>query len=378
MATISAADPEIGKLVAEAVKKVGQDGVITIEEGKGFETTVEYKEGMEIDRGYATTSPYFRTESDKEEAVIEDPYILLTDKKINYQEHLIPFMDKFIQQTHSKNLVIFAGEVLDSALHFLVVNKLGGKLNVLAVQAPAFGDRRIDELHDIATLTGGAAVLEDAGRQLETVEVLELGRAEKVIATRDSTVIIGGKGAPKAIKARIESLREEIKTGNTQFDKDIKAQRLAKLVSGLAVINVGAATEVELKEKKERVIDAKSATKAAQEEGIVAGGEITLLKIAEELTLDTLGAKILKEALKAPFKRLITNSGLDYAEIREKMSGHSYPDGIDVIDGEIKDLIKAGVIDPVKVTRFALENAVSVAVMAMTVECLITDYEEKK
>ena len=385
VASISAADPAIGKLVAEALKKVGEDGVISIEEGTSFETTVTYKQGMEIDRGYATTSPYFVTNGETVEAIIEDPYILLSDKKINYAYQLAPFLDKFIKETKSKNLVIFGAEILEEALQFLVVNKLRGGLNVVAVQAPAFGDRRIDELQDMAILTGGATILEDAGRQIESVDITELGRADKVIVDRDKTVILGGKGHKNAIGKRISDLREQIKNANAPFDADIKGERLAKLAGGVAVISVGGATEVEIKEKKERVIDAKNATKAAIEEGIVAGGEIALLKVSDTIhictdiicTHESLGTKILQEALKAPFKRLITNSGLDYAEIREKMSGHSYPEGIDVLDGQVKNLIEAGIIDPVKVARSALENAVSIAVMVCTTDTLVTDYIPK-
>ena len=382
VASISAADPVIGKLVAEAIKKVGKDGVISVEDGTSFETTVAYKQGMEIDRGYATTSPYFQTNGETNEAIIEDPYILLTDKKINYAHQLVPFMDKFLKETKSKNIVIFAGEVLEEGLHFLVVNKLRGNLHVVAVQAPAFGDRRIDELEDMAILTGGAAILEDAGRQLEAVDITELGRADKVIADRDKTIILGGKGDPKAIKKRMDDLREQIKIANSPYDADIKEERLAKLAGGVAVISVGGATEVEIQEKRERVIDAKNATKAAVEEGIVAGGEIALLSVATKwpkTAENNLGADILRLALKEPFKRLITNSGFDYAEIREKMANHNYPKGIDVIDGKVKDLIKAGIIDPIKVVRSALENAVSIACMCMTCEFLITDLvkEEK-
>ena len=378
VASISAADPAIGKLVAEAVKKVGKDGVISVEDGKSWETTVTYKQGMEIDRGYATTSPYFQTDGETTEAVIEDPYILLTDKKINYAHQLVPFFDKFIKTAKSKNIVIFGGEIVEEALQFLVINKLRGHLNVLAVQAPAFGDRRIEELEDMAILTGGKAILEDAGRQLEAVEITELGRADKVVADRDKTVILGGRGYAGAVKKRMDDLREQIKVANTPYDADIKEERLAKLAGGVAVINVGGATEVEIREKRERVIDAKNATKAAIEEGIVAGGEITLLKLASTLVAPDLGSQILKEALKAPFKRLVTNSGLDYAEVREKMSGSKYPEGIDVTDGQVKDMIKAGIIDPALVVITALQNAVSVACMTMTCEFLVTDLVEEK
>ena len=387
VASISAADPEIGKLVAEALKKVGKDGVISVEDGKSYETTVTYKQGMEIDRGYSTTSPYFQTDGETNEAIIEDPYILLTDRKLNYAHQLVPFLDKFLKETKSKNIVIFAGEIVEEALQFLVVNKLRGNLHVVAVQSPAFGDRRIDELEDMAILTGGASALEDAGRQIEAVDIAELGRADKVVVDRDKAVILGGKGDKKAIQKRIEDLREQIKNANSPYDADIKEQRLAKLAGGVAVISVGGATEVEIREKRERVIDAKNATKAAVEEGIVAGGEIALLKIANENAswnrgvegfFESEGGRILQKALKAPFRILVTNSGLDYAEVREKMAGHKYPVGIDVTDGEVKDLIKAGVIDPVKVARSALENASSIACAILTTETLVTDLVEEK
>ena len=375
IATISAADSIIGKLVSEAIAKTGNDGVISIDQSQGFDTTVEYKQGMEIDRGYL--SSYFVTDQERVEAVIENPYVLLTDKKINYARDIMPFLEKFAAAGH-KDIVIFAGECLEEGMAVLVVNKLKGTLNVMAVQAPAYGGRRTDELEDIATLLGGKVLLEDSGRELKSVELEELGQAEKIVADRDNTVILGGKGALGAIKQRMDELRAQIAVGNTPYDKDIKMERLAKLAGGVAVIKVGAATEVEMMEKKERVIDAVAATKAAVEEGIVSGGEITLLNLSSTMTSDTLGAQILKEALKAPFKKLIDNSGLDYAEVREKLSGKKYPQGIDVTDGTVKDLIKAGIIDPVKVTRSALENAVSVAVMAMTTNTLITDLKPKE
>jgi len=373
VASISAADPIIGKLVAEALKKVGKDGVITVEDGTSYETTVEYKEGMEIDRGYATTSPYFQTNGETTEAVIENPYILLTDRKLNYARELIPFMDKFLKTTKSKNIVIIAGEIVEEALSFLVVNKLRGNLNVLAVQAPAFGDRRIDELEDITILTGGKSVLEDTGRSLDTVEIVELGRADKVVGDRDKTIITGGKGEKGAIRKRLDDLREQIKVANSPYDADIKEQRLAKLSGGVAVIKVGGATEVEIREKRERVIDAKNATKAAVEEGIVAGGEIALLEVSHKIE-----SKILKNALRAPFRRLVQNSGMDYGDIRELMAGRKYPFGIDVTDGKVKNLIKAGIIDPVLVVKTALQNAVSIACAVLTTDTLITDLPPKE
>ena len=370
VATISSADPILGRLIAEAFNKVGRDGVITVDAGKTFETTVDYKQGMEIDRGYL--SPYFVTNQDTVESIIEEPYILLTDKRLNWGHEIVPFLENFLK-AGCKNLVIFAGEVVEEAMATLVVNKLRGNINICAIQSPAYGDRRKDELEDIATLTGGHVLLEESGRELKSVQIEELGRADKIIADRDKSIILNGWGKKGAVDKKISELKAQLKIANTDFDRMIKEERMAKLAGGVAVINVGAVTEVELKDKIERVIDAKNATKAAVEEGIVAGGEITLLNIANGLKIDNLGGQILKEALKSPFKRLIDNSGMDYAEIREKMSGHSYPEGIDVIDGQVKDLIKAGIIDPVKVTRSALENAVSIAVMVCTTSTLITD-----
>ena len=375
VASISSADPILGKLIGEAFNKVGKDGVITVEDGKSFETTVEYKQGMEIDRGFL--SQYFKTNEDTEEAIIEDPYILLTDKRINYGHEIVPFLETFLK-SGNKNLVIFAGEVVEEALATLVVNKLRGNINVCAIQAPAYGDRREHELEDLAVLTGGYVLLQESGRELKSITIEELGRADKVIADIDKTIIINGHGSKKGIEKRIEEIKQQIKHANTDFDKLIKEERLAKLAGGVAVVNIGSVTETELKEKRERVIDAINAPKAAAEEGIVAGGEITLLSMANSLQNGTLGARILQEAIKQPFKRLIENSGLDYAEIREKMSGHLYPEGIDVIDGQIKNLIEAGIIDPAKVVRSALQNAVSVAVLTMTTSTLITDIKEEK
>lgn len=375
VATISSTDKELGKLVAQALTKVGKDGVVTVEEGKGFDTFVDYKQGMEIDRGYL--SSYFVTNQETVEAEIEEPYILLTDKKINYSAQILPLLEKFVKAGY-KNLVIFAGEVIEEGLATLVVNKLRGSINVVAIQAPAYGGRRTDELMDMAVLTGATPIFEESGREIESVELTELGRAGKVNADRDRTIITDGKGDSKLLKQRIEQLREQIKIANTGYDKDIKEERLAKLSGGVAIINVGGVTEPELKEKKERVIDAVNATKAAIEEGIVAGGGVTLLSIAKDIKTDTMGGKILIEALKQPFKRLIENSGLDYAEVREQMANREYPFGIDVLDGKVKNLLLYGIIDPVKVTRSALENAVSVANMVLTTSVSIGFEEEKK
>lgn len=372
VATISAADPVIGKLVAEALIKVGKGGVVTVEEGKGFETYVEYKQGIEIDRGYL--SPYFVTNQDTVEAVLEDPFILLTDKKINYSYQLLPFLEKFLKAGH-KNLVIFAGEVVDEAMHMLVVNKLRGAINVVAITAPAFGGRRVDELTDLAILTGGTPILEDSGREIESVEISELGQAGKITVDRDQTIILDPKGNKKEIEKRISHIQEQIKIANTDYDRQIKELRVANMTGKAAIIYVGANTEVELKEKKERVIDAKNATKAGIEDGIVAGGEITLFNIALKVLAPD---SILYKALQQPFKRLIENAGLDYALTLQKMANKKYPFGVDVTTGWIENLINIGIIDPVKVTRSALTNAVSVAVMVITCACLIVDDREEK
>ena len=377
VAMISAGNNEIGKMVADTLYKVGLEGVITVEKGSKLVDEVEYKQGMEIDRGYL--SHHFVNKEKTVEAVIEDAYILLTDKKLNYGHDIVPFLQMF-NKAGGKNLVIFAGEVVEEALAVLVVNKLRGALNVVAIQAPAYGERRVDELQDLAVLTGGVPILTSEGRSLDTIQLEELGRAGKVVVDRDKTVIIGAGGNEKLLKERIEDLENQIKYGNTDYDKEIKKKRMAQLSGKIAIINVGGATDVEVDEKKERVIDAVNAAKAALEEGIVAGGAVTLLEVAKKPFWDengTTGAYILREALLSPFKKLMKNSGFDYSEIREKMSGKKYPYGVDVFDGEIKDLIKAGVIDQVKVIRSSLENAASVASLVITTETLIAFKPEK-
>ncbi|EKD90758.1 MAG: hypothetical protein ACD_30C00092G0026 [uncultured bacterium] len=380
VATISAQNEEIGKIIAEAIGKVGKDGVITVEEGQSLEMGVAYKEGMEFDKGYA--SAYFVTDSDKMEASLEDPYLLITDKKISSMAELMPFLEKFVQT--SKTLVIIADEVEGEALATLVVNKLRGSFNVLAVGAPGFGDRRKEMLEDIAILTGGTVVSEDTGRKLESVEVEDLGRAGRVTSDKDNTLIVDGKGSKSKIDGRIAQIRKEIEASDSEFDKEKLQERLAKLTGGVAVINVGAATEIEMKEKKERVVDAVAATKAAIEEGIVAGGEIALLRVAKALDQlksavdeERVGVEIVRRALEQPFRRLIQNAGLDEGVALAKVLEASGNLGIDVNDGKLKDLVKAGVIDPVKVTRSALQNGASVAIMVMTTNVLITDAPEK-
>lgn len=379
VATISAQDEAIGRIISDAITKVGKDGVITVEEGKTLEMSVDYKEGMEFDKGYA--SPYFVTDADKMEASLEDPYILITDKKISSMQDLLPFLEKFVAV--SKTLVIIADEVDGEALATLVVNKLRGTFNVLAVGAPGFGDRRKASLEDIAILTGGTVISEDTGRKFESVEIDDLGQASRVTSTKDNTIIVGGKGNKSAITARIAQIRRELEASDSEFDKEKLQERLAKLTGGVAVINVGAATELEMKEKKERVVDAVAATKAAIEEGIVPGGEIALIragKVLDKVKLDSeeekLGVNIVKVALDKPFRKLVENAGLDSGVTLAEVLKSTGNQGIDASDGQLKDLVAVGVIDPVKVTRTALQNAASVAVMVMTTNVLISDKPE--
>jgi len=380
VATISAQNAAIGEKIAEALEKVGSDGVVTVEEGKGLEITIDYKEGMEFDKGYA--SPYFVTNPDTMEATIEGAYILLTDKKISSIQELLPFLEKLVKV--SKNLVIIADEVEGEALATLVVNKLRGTFNVLAVEAPGFGDRRKEMLQDIAVLTGGTVISEDAGRKLEEVGVEDLGQADRVTADKDDTVIVGGKGNKADIQARIKQVRTEIERNTSEFDREKLEERLAKLAGGVAVIEVGAASETEMKEKQERVKDAVAATKAAVEEGIVPGGGVVLLTAAETISTNNLkgeeltGAQIVKKALEAPTKLLAENAGEDggvvIANVKKKGKGF----GFDVLSGKYVGMIKMGIIDPAKVARTALQNAVSVATMILTTEGLVTDIPEEK
>jgi len=383
VATISAGSDEIGAKIAEALDKVGRDGVVTVEEGKGLTIDIEYKDGMEFDRGYA--SAYFVTNPDKMEAEIEDAYLLLTDKKIASIQDLLPFLEKFVKV--SKNLVIIADEVEGEALATLVVNKLRGTFNVLAIKAPGFGDRRKEALEDIAILTGGTVISEDTGRTFETIEVSDLGRADKIWADKDNARIIGGKGDKAGIEARIASIKKQIKTTDSDFDKEKFEERLAKLAGGVAQINVGAATEIELNEKKERVKDAVGATKAAIEEGIVPGGETAFLrargvikKMKSEGGVDEqTGIDIVYEALEEPIKWLVKNAGDDELVVLKKILASKEIDfGYDVLTGKFGSMTKLGIIDPVKVTRSALQNAASVAGMVITTEGLITSLPEKE
>ena len=384
VATISAGDEQIGQMISEAISKLGKDGVITVEEGKTLETAVDYKEGMEFDKGFV--SPYFVTDTDKMEAIIDGGVsILITDKKISSASDLVPFLEKIVEKT--KTLVIIADDIEGDALALLIVNKLRGAINVLAVKAPGFGDNRKAMLEDIAILTGGKVISEELGTKFEEVEFEDLGRAIKVISTKETTLIVDGQGKKPAISARIVQIKKEIETTDSEFDKEKLQERLAKLTGGVAVINVGAATEVEMKEKKERVLDAVAATKAAIEAGIVPGGEIALLRARAraEKTLDKIvsnneeraGAQLVLRAVEQPFNKLMENAGMNPGMELAKVIDKPEDYGIDVIDGEVKNLVSVGIIDPVKVTRTALENAVSVAIMIMTTHVLVTDAPEK-
>jgi chaperonin GroEL len=382
VASISAQDKEIGDLIADVMDKVGKDGVITVEESKGLEFETEYTEGMQIDRGYI--SPYFLTSgSERQEAAIDDPYILITDKKISAVSDMLPALEKVLQM--SKNVVIIAEDVDGEALATLVVNKLRGTINGLAVKAPGFGDRRKEMLRDIAVLTGGEVISEETGRKLENVTIADLGRARRVVSTKDDTTIVDGAGSDEEIKARIEQIRAQIEVTTSDFDREKLQERLAKLSGGVAVIKVGAATETELKEKKHRVEDALSATRAAVEEGIVPGGGVSLVNAVKALDdvkaegdVQT-GVNILRRALEEPMRGIVQNAGLDGSvvieTVRREQGGNV---GFDVITGQYGDMIKLGITDPVKVTRSAVENAASIAGMILTTEALVTDLPEKE
>jgi len=385
VATISAADAEIGELIADVMDKVGKDGVITVEESRGRDYEKEYTEGMQIDRGYI--SAYFVTNPERMESVLDDPLILITDKKISAISDILPVLEKALAV--SKNFLIVAEDVDGEALATLVVNKMRGTLNVLAVKAPGFGDRRKDMLRDIAILTGGQVISEELGRKLDTTTVADLGRARKIVSTKDDTTIIEGHGNEKDIKSRVDQIKAQIETTTSDFDREKLQERLAKLAGGVAVIRVGASTETELKEKKHRVEDALSATRAAVEEGFVPGGGVALLnaipalaEVKAEGDIMT-GVNILRRALQEPIRQIAANAGQDGSVILQTVQRLSAEKnnpniGYDVISGEYIDMIEKGIIEAVKVTRSALENAASIAGMILTTEALITDLPEEK
>ena len=381
VASIAGNDPEIGQIIAEAMDKVGKDGVITIEESKGIETTVEVVEGMQFDRGYI--SPYMITDADKMEAVVEDPYILLTEKKISAVKDIVPMMEKVIR--FGKPLVIIAEDVDGEALATLVVNKLRGVMPGVAIKAPGYGDRRKATLGDIAVLTGGKVISDDIGIKLENVEVEMLGRAAKVRVAKEETTIIEGRGNKKDIQGRIAQIKKEIETTTSDYDKEKLQERLAKLSGGVAQIKVGAATETELKEKKHRFEDALNTSKAAVEEGIVPGGGVALLNIAKALDEvdvqhgdEKSGVEIVRRAIEEPARWLAANAGMEGAVVVEHIRAEKPGVGYDVAEGRLTNMLKAGIIDATKVTRLALQNAASVASLLLTTEALLVEKRDKK
>lgn len=390
VAAISAADTEIGELIAEVMDRVGKDGVITVEEGKGLGFEKEYVEGMQLDRGYI--SHYFMTDPERQEAVLEDPYLLITDKKISAATDIVPVLEK-LAQIGKREVVVIAEDVDGEALATLVLNRLRGVFNALAVKAPGFGDRRKAMLQDIAALTGGTVITEEVGRKLETATINDLGKAGKVLSTKDDTTIIEGKGKESDIKGRIEQIKGQIETTTSDYDKEKLQERLAKLAGGVAIVKVGAGTEVELKEKKHRVEDALSATRAAVEEGIVPGGGVALINTIAALDKskdlkalkgdEATGVSIVRRALEEPLRQIVENSGRDGAVVLEEVrrlqkSSKNANIGYDVLDEDFGDMPEKGIIDPAKVTRSAVENAASIAAMILTTEALITDIPEKE
>jgi chaperonin GroEL len=382
IAAISARDSDIGDLIAEVMEKVGKDGVVTVEESQGLKLDVEYVEGMQLDRGYL--SAYMATSNDggRMEAVLDNPYILITDKKVSAVADILPTLEKVVAQ--GKPLLIVAEDVDGEALPTLVVNKLRGTLNVLAIKAPGFGDRRKAMLEDIATLTGGRVISEELGRKLDSVQIEDLGQARRVTATKDTTTIVEGKGEPGAIEARKSQIKLQIEDTTSDFDREKLQERLAKLSGGVAVLKVGAATEVELKEKKHRIEDALSAARAAVEEGVVAGGGSVLvhatpaLDKVEALGDEAIGVNILRRALEEPLRQIAVNAGQEGSVVVDAVRKMEPGNGYDAQKGEYTDMFAAGIIDPAKVTRSALENAASVAALMLTTETVITDLPEKE
>ncbi len=381
IATISAKDPEIGRMVADAMDKVGKEGVITVEEAKTLETTIEVVEGMQFDRGFV--SPYFVTDTENMEAVLQDPYILVTDKKVSALNDMIPVLEKVLQV--GKPLMLLADDVEGEALATLVVNKIRGTIQACAVKAPAFGDRRKAMLEDIAILTGATVISDDKGMKLENATLDSLGRAERVVVAKEETTIVGGKGDQAEIKRRVAAIKRQIEETTSDFDREKLQERLAKLAGGVAVVKVGAATEVELKEKKLRIEDALSATRAAVEEGAVPGGGVTYVivqKALEKLHSDErdeqTGIEIVQRALEFPLRQMAENAGIDGAVAVEKVRNLPEGQGFDALAMQYADMYERGIIDPAKVTRSALQNAASIANMVLITESLVSDIPEKE
>ncbi|GIN42328.1 MULTISPECIES: chaperonin GroEL [Heyndrickxia] len=379
VAAISAADDEVGQLIAEAMERVGNDGVITIEESKGFTTELDVVEGMQFDRGYA--SPYMVTDSDKMEAVLENPYILITDKKITSIQEILPVLEQVVQQ--GKPLLLIAEDVEGEALATLVVNKLRGTFNAVAVKAPGFGDRRKAMLEDIAVLTGGEVITEDLGLDLKTATIDSLGRAAKVVVTKENTTIVEGSGDSANISARVNQIRVQLEETTSEFDREKLQERLAKLAGGVAVIKVGAATETELKERKLRIEDALNSTRAAVEEGIVSGGGTALVNVYNKVASVSAegdvatGINIVLRALEEPVRQIAHNAGLEGSVIVDRLKKEQVGVGFNAANGEWVNMIEAGIVDPTKVTRYALQNAASVAAMLLTTEAVVADKPEE-
>ncbi|CUN77103.1 chaperonin GroEL [Mitsuokella jalaludinii] len=380
VATISSANEETGNLIAEAMEKVGKDGVITVEESKTMRTNLSVKEGMQFDRGYI--SPYLVTDTDKMEAALDDPYILITDRKISAINDILPILEQVVKA--GKQLAIIAEDVDGEALTTIVVNKLRGTFKALAVKAPGFGDRRKAMLQDIATLTGGTVISEELGRKLDSVTLADLGQAHKMVSTKDETTIIGGKGDKDAIAERVAQIKQQISQTTSDFDREKLQERLAKLSGGVAVIEIGAATEVEMKDKKYRIEDALNATRAAVEEGIVAGGGTTFLDILPALDKlevegdEKVGVNIVKRAIEEPVRQIAQNAGLEGSVVVENVKKAGTGIGFNALKNEYVDMLKAGIVDPAKVTRSALQNAASIASMVLTTETLVADKPEKE
>lgn len=380
VATISSANEETGKLIAEAMEKVGKDGVITVEESKTMRTNLSVKEGMQFDRGYI--SPYLVTDTDKMEAALDDPYILITDRKISAINDILPILEQVVKA--GKQLAIIAEDVDGEALTTIVVNKLRGTFKALAVKAPGFGDRRKAMLQDIATLTGGTVISEELGRKLDSVTLADLGQAHKMVSTKDETTIIGGKGDKEAIAERVAQIKQQISQTTSDFDREKLQERLAKLSGGVAVIEIGAATEVEMKDKKYRIEDALNATRAAVEEGIVAGGGTTFLDILPALDKlnvegdEKVGVNIVRRAIEEPVRQIAQNAGLEGSVVVENVKKAGMGIGFNALKNEYVDMLKAGIVDPAKVTRSALQNAASIASMVLTTETLVADKPEKE